>query len=125
MRDSQGKPEPALFRLSLKNACAADQKTYCSKVTPGGGRLALCIIAHEDKISDRCFGAMLDTAEGIQLAISNVWRAAEVCEADMDKLCGNVEPGEGRIAQCLINKKSKLSTACRAEVVSFESRFKN
>lgn len=68
---------------------------------------------------------LLDVAEGVDLAISNVVRAAKTCGSDIEKRCGKVEAGEGRIAQCLIDKKSELATACRAEVAGFEARIKN
>lgn len=105
------------------SACDADLKAYCSKVTPGEGRLALCVMAHEDKISDQCFNAIFDVADGIDLAISNISRAADACDADMEKFCANVKEGEGRLAQCLIDHKSDISTNCRAEVAGFEARF--
>ena len=106
-------------------SCKKDVNSYCSTVTPGQGRIALCIMAHEDKISDQCFDAILDAADGISLAISNIQRAADVCEADIDKVCAKVQLGEGHIAQCLISNKSKISSACRAEVAGFEARMKN
>lgn len=108
----------------LKSACQADLKTFCSTVTPGEGRLALCVMAHEDKISDQCYGAIFDAADGIELAISNIWRAVDVCEPDIDKVCADVDPGGGRIAQCLVDNKTKLSSICRAEVAGFEERIK-
>ncbi len=35
------------------------------------------------------------------------------CGADIAKLCDNIMPGGGRIAQCLKDQKKDLSTACR------------
>jgi hypothetical protein len=39
---------------TLANDCAADIKTYCANVLPGGDRVVACLIAYEDKISPRC-----------------------------------------------------------------------
>ena len=108
----------------VKKACSADIKTFCPKVVPGEGRLVLCMMAHEDQLSDQCFNAAFDTADAVELAVSNIWRAVEACEADIDQVCGKVEPGQGRIAQCLVDNKPKLATACRAEVAGFEARMK-
>ena len=115
------KAEVALAKV--KKACSADIKSFCPKVSPGEGRLVLCMMAHEEQLSDLCFNAALDIADGVELAVSNIARAANVCQADIDKICGNVEPGEGRIARCLVDNKPKLAKACRAEVVSFEVRM--
>lgn len=52
----------------LASTCQADIKSYCPKVVPGEGRMALCMMAHEDQISDKCFGALFDAADGVELA---------------------------------------------------------
>jgi len=107
----------------IKAACAKDLKSYCSTVTRGEGRIALCLMAHEDKISDGCFGAVFDAADDIELAMNKILRAAEVCDSDIEKVCGKVEPGEGRIAQCLVKNKAKLTSACQAEVTAIAKRL--
>jgi Cysteine rich repeat len=109
----------------VEKSCAADVKEFCSKVTPGEGRLLLCITAHEDKISDACFTTLIDVGDSVQLTLSSVKRASQVCASEIVKLCSTVEAGEGRIAQCLIDNKSKLSAPCSAEVAGVEARIKN
>ena len=109
----------------LKSACGADIGKFCSMVTPGEGRIMLCMMAHEDKISDKCFSTILDVGDAIELTVSSVKRAAIVCAPDINKHCGNVEAGEGMIAQCLVDNKAKLSSACRGEVTGVEARIKN
>lgn len=34
------------------------------------------------------------------------------CRADIERLCGNVEPGGGRIKQCLLAQKEQMSVGC-------------
>ena len=114
------KAEAAMAKVEA--ACEADLDKYCKSVTPGEGRIALCLMAHEDKISYACFDALLSVADGIELAVSNLERAADACAGDIDKLCASIEPGEGRIVQCLIDKKPELSTQCSGEVAGFEAR---
>jgi Cysteine rich repeat len=121
-KDAIAKAEAAVGKV--KAACAPDVKSFCSNVTPGEGRLLLCMMAHEDKISDACYDAMLTAAEGVELAVSNLLRTAQACDQDIEKHCASVEAGEGRIAQCLIDKKAELSTQCRGEVAGLEARLK-
>ena len=109
----------------LKDACAADIQKFCSMVTPGEGRLLLCMMAHEDKISDKCFTTIFDVADAVELTVAGVRRAAVVCAPDIQKHCGNVKAGEGRIAQCLVDNKAKLSPACSGEVAGVEAHIKN
>lgn len=109
----------------VQASCAPDIKSFCSQVTPGEGRLMLCMMAHEDKISDKCFTTLVDVGDAVELTISSAKRAASVCEPEIDKLCADVEAGGGQIAQCLITNKAKLSGACSAEVAGIEARIKN
>lgn len=109
----------------IEASCAADIKSFCSQVTPGEGRLMLCMMAHEDKLSDKCFTTLVDTGDAVELTISSAKRAASVCAPEIDKLCADVEAGGGQIAQCLITNKAKLSSACGAEVAGIEARIKN
>ncbi len=122
-RLAQEKAERSVKRV-LKD-CEKDLNTYCSQVTPGDGRLALCMMAHEDKISDTCFTSIFEFVDGVELGLSNLWRAAEICESDIEKNCADVEPGEGRIAQCLVEKKELVSMPCKAELAGLETRLRN
>jgi Golgi apparatus protein 1 len=38
---------------------------------------------------------------------------AEACRGDVDKHCKDVQPGEGRVHQCLRDNSDKLSQACK------------
>jgi Golgi apparatus protein 1 len=122
-KDAIAKAEAAVGKV--KAACATDVNSFCSNVTPGEGRLLLCMMAHEDKISDACYDAMLTAGEGVELAVSNVLRTAQACDQDIEKHCASVKAGKVRIAQCLIDKKSELSSQCHGEVAGLEARLKN
>ena len=37
----------------------------------------------------------------------------KACQADMQKFCGTVQPGRGRMRHCLNEHSSALSAACR------------
>jgi hypothetical protein len=51
-------------------------------------------------------------------------RASDACEDDIEKLCHDVMPGEGRIAACLESKKDKVSEACTNAVVDVSTEVK-
>jgi len=46
---------------------------------------------------------------------------AEACRADATRLCGKVEPGEGRVHQCLRERANQLSPLCRSAVAVYRS----
>lgn len=108
---------------STKAACSGDITKYCSTVTPGDGRIAMCLMAHEDKISSKCFWSMMEFAQGFEGAESSLEYAARICEGDIAKLCASIAPGEGRIAQCIADNESKLTPDCAAELASFKHRL--
>lgn len=97
----------------LRSACGEDVTKFCGTVTPGEGRLLFCIMAHEDKISTKCDYALYSAARNLDRAIDFIEEAADACWSDIEKLCADVPEGGGRIAQCLVTKKSTASPTCQ------------
>jgi hypothetical protein len=100
----------------LEAACGDDVKKFCGQVTPGEGRLMLCIMAHEDKVSSKCDLAIYEASRNLERALNRIEEAADACWQDIEKNCSNVEAGGGRIAQCLQAKTASLSSACQTAV---------
>jgi hypothetical protein len=105
----------------IEASCKADKDKFCSSVKPGEGRLLHCALAHEDKLSQTCFNSLFDAVAELKGVVSNLQLAVEDCRNDADKLCGDVEIGEGRLAQCLIDNKSELSDGCSEAVEAFKT----
>jgi len=40
----------------------------------------------------------------------------QACKPDIQKFCADVHPGSGRIAQCLVANKDRLSPTCRDDL---------
>jgi hypothetical protein len=51
---------------------------------------------------------------GVALAQTAAERAA--CQADFEKFCPGVEPGGGRVVECLAKQLDKLTPECKAVV---------
>jgi Cysteine rich repeat len=92
--------------------CRDELITYCSEVTPGEGRLLACLYAHGDKLSGSCQYQLYDASARLERAISTVTYVAAQCGTEIEAYCANVEPGEGRMAQCLRDHRSSLSPGC-------------
>jgi hypothetical protein len=103
----------------VAQSCRSEAEKFCSTVTPGEGRLLMCALAHGDQLSDDCAGAVFDAIAELGGTISNMQLAVEACSADIEATCGSVEPGEGRVAQCLIDNKDKVSEPCKEAVDVF------
>jgi hypothetical protein len=99
----------------LKAACQDEIRNYCSNVTPGEGRLLLCMQAHEDKISRQCELALLETSRNIGKAVSRMETFAQACWPDIQVFCSGAG---GSVTQCVIDNKLQLSSACLAIVAA-------
>jgi hypothetical protein len=98
--------------------CKTELQTYCSQVTPGQNRLLACLYANGDKLSGQCETALWESASALDRAIRNVSYLADQCRADIDSKCADIQPGKGRIAQCLADHKDSLSQACTQAVTA-------
>jgi hypothetical protein len=103
----------------IQEACSSDLAKYCSAVTPGEGRLIFCVMAHEDKLSDKCDYALYTATRNLGRALDRLEQTADACGQDIETHCSEGPGGGGRIAQCLISKKASLSKGCRTAINRF------
>lgn len=95
-------------------SCQADLDKYCSQVTPGDGRLMYCVAAHQDKISAKCEGALIDAAMILNDVTDRIVDVANACATELQTHCADVEVGEGRVLTCLDDHDDALSDGCEA-----------
>ncbi|MBT9292055.1 cysteine rich repeat-containing protein [Prosthecodimorpha staleyi] len=99
--------EPGPWRLGGGEAlrlCGADAARHCTGVTPGGGRLAQCLIERRAVLEPGC-RSFLDRAKSAELTVM-------ACAADARRLCPGVAPGGGRMIACLEGQRASVSPAC-------------
>lgn len=101
---------------TVEKGCASEIESYCSQVSPGGGRMLACFYAHEDKLSGRCQYALYTASAELEAAVSALDYVATECRADILELCGNVQVGEGRVIECLESKSESISESCKQAI---------
>lgn len=89
--------------------CKADAEKLCNGVQPGGGNVARCLKEHSSELSPAC-------KDNIAKAKEKAREFKEACKDDAHKLCKGVQPGGGRILQCLNQHESELSPACKEQM---------
>ncbi len=97
---------------SIFASCEDDLAKFCSAVNPGHGRLGACLYAHEDQVSPSCDAAIVEIADLIDILFERLRYAKQQCGADIAKLCGETEIGQGRLFSCLYEQKAALSAEC-------------
>ena len=109
----------AVFCLSLAGGasaeekdkpCVADAEKLCQGVEKSGGAVAKCLKEHSRELSSACRENMGKMKEMMQ---EKVGKMKEACKADKEKLCKDVEPGDGKILKCFKEHESELSAACK------------
>ena len=99
---------------TVAKGCVTEIKKYCDQVTPGQGRVLACLYAHGDKLSSECEYALYDAAVQLERAVAALSYVANECDADLEKLCESVAPGEGRLLECLEKNEKQVSGRCKA-----------
>jgi hypothetical protein len=99
----------------FRAACGEDVQRFCAGVQPGRGRLVQCLSSHTTELSAAC-GNMIAAAGrgGAKL------RAA--CDQDVPRFCVGVQPGGGRLVQCLSSHTLELSAACGNMIAAIQAR---
>jgi len=105
----------------LEKSCARDIRKYCRTVTPGEGRMIYCMQAHEDKISPKCAYELGQAAASVQATADLLKDGVIACKAEIMGACGKIQPGQGRIAACLIENKSTASKGCAEAIQKVEA----
>ena len=106
----------------LETACGEDVKKFCSTVTPGEGRILLCMQAHEDKISVGCASVLDEVVLQAETTADDLREAVIVCRGDINKFCATTLPGQGRLAACLAANRTSVSKSCAEAVQKLQDR---
>jgi len=100
-----------------ESPCAGDTKQLCADVRPGEGRVHACLAENRDKLSPAC-QERLSQDEARARALLKEF--SDACMGDVDRFCGAVRPGTGRVIQCLERHREDLSDACQEHTERFD-----
>lgn len=97
-----------------KGPCRQDVQRFCAQAT-GAGRTMDCLIERQKDISDTCYDALkarLAGGQGNAGGQANAGGQGGACQSDAAQFCRGVQPGGGRIVDCLISHQQDISEAC-------------
>lgn len=134
---------------AIKSACRADYPKVCAGVPPGGAPALECLEKNKARVSAACAKAVTAaagsggaTATAAPAAAAGAAPAAapsvivlrplrpreelfivrSACGADIRTLCAGVQPGGGRIVQCIAGNAASLSPGCKDVLAPFAAR---
>jgi hypothetical protein len=142
--------QPSSAQISaIRSACRSDYPKVCAGVPTGGAPALQCLEKNKAKLSAGCEKAVsaasgggaataAPAAPGAAAAAAPAAPAVIVlrpmrpreellvlrsaCGADVRSICGGVQPGGGRIVQCLATNAAQLSPACKDVLSQFAAR---
>ena len=136
---------------AVKSACRSDYPKVCASVPPGGAPALECLEKNKAKVSAACAKAVTAAAGGGGATAAPAAAAApaagaapaaapavivlrplrpreelfivrSACGADIRTLCAGVQPGGGRIVQCIASNAASLSPGCKDVLAPFAAR---
>jgi hypothetical protein len=136
--------QPTSAQISaIRSACRSDYSKVCAGVPTGGAPALQCLEKNKAKLSAGCEKAVSAASGGAAGAapaaaaapaapaviVLRPMRPREellvlrtACGADVRSICGGVQPGGGRIVQCLATNAAQLSPACKDVLSQFAAR---
>lgn len=96
-------------------ACRNDIGKYCKSEQLGGGRVRSCL-QRQPGVSAACSGAIAALTTMLQKRAAARASVVQICDRDIKRLCGGVQPGDGNLLECFFKAKGSTSAACRQAV---------
>ena len=97
---------------SSVRGCDEDIKQHCDGLGDNTDKVFMCLAAYEEHLSTECKQGILEAALSIKMGAAALDYSISACEADADKHCLDVQPGEGRLVGCIKANESKVSKEC-------------
>jgi len=92
--------------------CDADAAILCPGLPLNSRNSFMCLMAYENNLSLSCELGIAEAAMTLEQGLMAIDYSIKSCEADADKFCLDVEPGEGRIVKCLKQNEANLANQC-------------
>ncbi|MEN8206989.1 MAG: cysteine rich repeat-containing protein [Pseudomonadota bacterium] len=104
-------PENIIITSSVQG-CDEDVKQHCDGLGDDADKVFMCLAAYEEHLSTECKQGILEAALSIKMGAAALDYSISACEADADKHCLDVQPGEGRMVSCIKANESTVSKEC-------------
>jgi Golgi apparatus protein 1 len=121
-QDMQASNNDWRLKYGISQECKKDATELCGDVLEeGAGKVLKCLkmgMAPNAQKKVKAAGCKHEMLRFISQGVNDIRLAPNTyhaCVSDVEKLCGDVEPGGGRVHDCLLNHKPSLSSECARE----------
>jgi hypothetical protein len=97
---------------SSVSGCDEDINQHCDGLGNDAEKVFMCLAAYEDHLSTECKLGILEAAVSVRMGAAALNYSIVACEADADMHCLDVQPGEGRMINCIKANESNVSKEC-------------
>ena len=104
--------EGDLIITASVQGCDEDIQQHCDGLGDNAEKVFMCLAAYEEQLTAECKKGILEAALSIRMGVAALGYSISACEADADKYCLEVQPGEGRMIGCIKDNESSVSEAC-------------
>ena len=92
-----------------EHPCREDVQKLCPDLQPGGGHYLDCLQQHAADLSPAC-------QERVQKKQAAWDRLRQICQPEVQRLCGDIQPGTGAIISCLREHRDEVSQDCKDQI---------
>ncbi|TNF88354.1 MAG: cysteine rich repeat-containing protein [Gammaproteobacteria bacterium] len=92
--------------------CGEDIKQHCPGLGNNSGKVFMCLSAYEAQLTPQCKQGIVEAMLAMKTGIAAIEYSVSACEADADKHCLDVQPGEGRLLKCIKANEADVSAQC-------------
>lgn len=97
---------------TLAETCGADIKKHCKGVSLANNGIQNCLQQNQAKISPTCTATVTEVVASIQQRQAAQANAVKICDGDIARRCGGVQPGKAHILGCLLKAESTITKKC-------------
>ena len=97
--------------------CGKDIDKFCKKTDLGGGRVQQCLDQNQAGVSASCKSTISELRVQIQKRTAARAAVMRVCERDILRLCGGIQPGDGNLIECFYKVRRNTSAQCQKAVI--------
>jgi hypothetical protein len=101
--------------MVILNSCGADINKYCRNANLGSGGVRNCLVSNPS-VSRDCISEISRVIAGVQKRAQARQTVLKICDADIRRLCGSVQAGDGQILECMLTAQRGTGARCNQAI---------